>query len=75
VSLLDQVLAAPVAPNAWDGGAAVQLEWSHDGRRLGQLEATAHQARWTAPSGVVRVLQPDPALLQAVRDEAVMRVR
>lgn len=46
-----------------------RVELKRDGQLLGVLELAGPQVQWTPASGAVRTGTPEPALLQALRDE------
>lgn len=67
--LVERVVAGATADEPLVEAPQWRLELSREGLRLGVLEVAGDQVRWTGPGSAARTGRPDPAVLQALREE------
>jgi Meckel syndrome type 1 protein len=67
--LIERVAASATTEEPLAEAPQSRLELSQDGRLLAVLEIAGAQVRWTVPGAPARTGRPDPAMLQALREE------
>jgi hypothetical protein len=67
--LIDRALREATGVGPLLAPVELRVELEQEQLRLGVLEIAGAQLRWTPVSGPARSATPDPALLQALREE------